>query len=252
MRVVVVAEAERTSGETERADDDVVMALRDVWRTLPAEPPVDAVRDVTLDIARGEWWSIEGPSGSGKSTLLHVLGCLDRATKGTYLLDGLDVADMSDRELAGVRAGRIGFVFQQFHLLPHRSVHENVMLASMYVPSPQRASGRSERAQRAERARDVIDRVGLSARLDFLPTRLSGGERQRVAIARALMNRPPVLLCDEPTGNLDSANTAGVLDLLGELNDDGQTVVVVTHDGEVSARGTRTARMADGRLEVVR
>lgn len=221
---------------------DPVIELRGVWRTMDGEPPVHAVRDVDLVVSTGEWWSIMGPSGSGKSTLLNLIGCLDRPTEGHYLFEGDDVGSLSDAQRSGMRANRIGFVFQQFHLLPHRTVTENVMMADVYR--------RGDRADRRDRAREALDRVGLTDRADFFPTKLSGGERQRVAFARAVMNRPPVLLCDEPTGNLDSVNGAAVLDLLGELNTEGQTIVVVTHDPTVAAVGHETARMSDGALTV--
>ena len=162
-----------------------------------------------LAIWPGEWLAVVGPSGSGKSTLLNVLGLLDRQTEGTYRLDGVDVNELDDLARAGLRGRRIGFIFQAFHLLPHRTVLENVMLAELYVGAPRRG--------RQERALEALERVGLGDRADFLPTRLSGGQRQRAAIARALMAEPSLLLCDEPTGNLDSKSAANVLDILGEL-----------------------------------
>jgi putative ABC transport system ATP-binding protein len=181
-----------------------------------------------------------GPSGSGKSTLLNVLGCLDRPTAGTYRLDGLDVQSLGDRELTALRGQRLGFVFQSFHLLPHRTVLENVMLAELYTGAP--------RAGRRERAGAALDRVGLGHRVDFLPTRLSGGERQRAAIARALVGEPSLLLADEPTGNLDTHNTDAILDLFDQLRRDGLTVVVITHDAHVSDRAARVVRIVDGEL----
>lgn len=217
-----------------------VVELRSVWRTFPAEPPVHALREVNLCIHQGDYVSVVGPSGSGKSTLLNILGCLDRPTAGLHLLDGLDVASLSDDQRAAVRGRRIGFVFQSFHLLAHRSVAENVMLAEIYSHPGQPREGRRERAEAA------LARVGLSHRAGFLPTRLSGGERQRVAIARALVAQPRMLLCDEPTGNLDSRTTASILDLFDELRADGLTLVVITHDDHVSARAASTVRLADG------
>ena len=217
-----------------------VVELRQVWRTFPAEPPVHALRAVDLVIRRGDYVSVVGPSGSGKSTLLNILGCLDRPTAGTYLLDGIDAASLDDGQRTALRGRRIGFVFQAFHLLASRSVVENVMLAELYV-----GSGRAGRRARAE---DALARVGLSHRLGFLPTQLSGGERQRVAIARALVGEPSLLLCDEPTGNLDTRTTDAILELFEELRADGLTLAVITHDEHVSARAARTVRIVDGVL----
>jgi ABC-type lipoprotein export system ATPase subunit len=201
---------------------------------------VVALHDVNLTLAHGSSLAIVGPSGSGKSTLLNVLGCLDRPSTGTYLFDRIDVGALTDDQRAALRAQAIGFVFQTFNLLAHRTVLENVMLAEVYRGEP--SHGRSERALAA------LERVGMSHRVGFLPTRLSGGEQQRVAIARALMGDPSVLLCDEPTGNLDSANTESILALFAELGDAGLTLVVVTHEEEVAARARRRVRMSDGLL----
>jgi len=220
-----------------------VIDLRGLTRSFPGTPPVDALRRVDLTIQRGEYVSVIGPSGSGKSTLLHILGLLDRPTAGDYLLDGVSTATVSEADRAALRGGRIGFVFQAFHLLPHRSVLDNVLLATLYSGVP--------RSERRDRALAALERVGLSHRLDFMPTVLSGGERQRVAIARAVISSPHVLLADEPTGNLDSATSAGVLDLFGELHADGLTLVVITHDPEVSARAQRQVRITDGTLSEV-
>jgi putative ABC transport system ATP-binding protein len=217
-----------------------VVDLRAVGRTFPGSPPVEALRDVDLVVNRGDYVSIVGPSGSGKSTLLHVLGCLDRHTEGTYLLDGIDVAALSDDGRTSARSERIGFVFQAFHLLAHRTAIENVMLGEVYR--------RRSRAGRRDRAAAALDRVGLSHRVDFLPTRLSGGERQRVAVARALIGEPSLLLCDEPTGALDSVNTDSILGLFEELRATGLTLLVITHDDDVSRRALRRVRIADGRL----
>ena len=217
-----------------------VVDLRAVGRTFPGSPPVEALRDVDLVVNRGDYVSIVGPSGSGKSTLLHVLGCLDRHTEGTYLLDGIDVAALSDDGRTSARSERIGFVFQAFHLLAHRTAIENVMLGEVYR--------RHSRAGRRDRAAAALDRVGLSHRVDFLPTRLSGGERQRVAVARALIGEPSLLLCDEPTGALDSVNTDSILGLFEELRATGLTLLVITHDDDVSRRALRRVRIADGRL----
>jgi putative ABC transport system ATP-binding protein len=224
-------------------DPDVVVELRGITRVFPTEPPVHALRGVDLEVRAGDHLAIVGASGSGKSTLLNVLGLLDRPTDGQYLLDGIDTAGLGDRRRAALRGRRIGFVFQSFHLLSHRPVEENVMLAELY-----RGESRSGRLQRAVEA---LDRVGLGHRIGFLPTRLSGGERQRVAIARAIVGRPSMLLCDEPTGNLDSENTASVLSLFDDLRDSGLTIVVITHDDEVARHARRIVRMVDGTLHEV-
>ena len=225
------------------SDDAAVIDLRGLSRTFPGTPPVEALQRIDLVVRRGDYMSIVGPSGSGKSTLLHILGLLDRPTAGDYLLDGVSTATVSEDERAHLRGGRIGFVFQAFHLLPHRTVLDNVLLASLYSGVP--------RAERHDRALAALDRVGLSHRLDFMPTVLSGGERQRVAVARAVISPPHVLLADEPTGNLDSVTSEGVLDLFEELHAEGLTLVVITHDPKVSARAHRQVRIADGRLSEV-
>ena len=217
-----------------------VIELRDLARTYPGPPPVPALRPASLVIEAGDYVAVTGPSGSGKSTLLHLIGLLDTPTAGRYLLDGLDTGALGDRHRSALRGSRIGFVFQAFHLLPYRTAHENVLLAQLYNRAP--------RAFRARAAADALDSVGLGHRLDALPTTLSGGESQRVAIARALVNRPSLLLCDEPTGNLDSRNAATVMELLGELNAAGLTIVVITHDPAVAARARRAVAIRDGEL----
>ncbi len=217
-----------------------VLELSGVGKTYGSEPAVHALADVDLALERGEWLSITGPSGAGKSTLLNVLGCLDHETSGTYLFDGIDTAKLTDGQRAGLRSQRIGFVFQSFHLLPYRTVLENVMLAEVYRKQPA--------ADREARARVAIERVGLSHRVDFLPGKLSGGEQQRVAIARALVGSPSLLLCDEPTGNLDSKTSANLLDLFEKLNKEGLTLVVVTHDENVANRAGRRVHIIDGTL----
>ncbi|MFE5716725.1 ABC transporter ATP-binding protein [Streptomyces sp. NPDC056501] len=216
------------------------MEFRGVGLTYPGPPPVHALRPCELSVDVGEFVAVVGPSGSGKSTFLNVAGLLDAPTEGTYLLDGIDTAALSDADRTALRGRRIGFVFQAFHLMPHRSATENVMLSMVYSAVP--------RAERRTRARDALQRVGLAHRFDALPGRLSGGERQRVAIARALAGRPSLLLCDEPTGNLDSGNAETVLALLGELHTSGMTVVVITHDRDVAARAGRTVTIRDGIL----
>lgn len=216
-----------------------VVDLVDLTRTFPG--PVHALRNVNLQVDPGDYLSIIGPSGSGKSTLLHILGLLDRPTSGEYRLDGMATGSASESDRSALRGGRIGFVFQSFHLLPHRTVLDNVLLATLYSGVP--------RAEREDRARAALDRVGLGHRLDFTPTTLSGGERQRVAIARAVVANPKLLLADEPTGNLDTTNSAGIMDLFDELHRDGLTLVVITHDLAVSARASRRVRITDGMLQ---
>ncbi|WP_449486556.1 ABC transporter ATP-binding protein [Streptomyces avidinii] len=218
-----------------------VIEFQGVGLVYPGPPPVEALRGCELVVRRGEFVTVVGPSGSGKSTFLNVAGLLDSPTAGRYLLDGIDTAELPDRERTALRGRRIGFVFQSFHLLPHRSALENVTLAMLYTEVP--------RAQRLVRAREALAQVGLGHRADAVPGRLSGGERQRVAIARALVGRPSLLLCDEPTGNLDSANAASVLALLDDLHGAGMTVLVITHDPEVARRGQRTLTIHDGRLD---
>src|SRR5262245_11649346 len=221
------------------AEPDRLLDLRKVCKQFGADPVVNALIDVDLELLRGEWLSITGPSGSGKSTLLNILGCLDRPTRGTYLFDGIETTTLSEHERAGLRSRRIGFIFQTFHLLPYRTVLENVMLAEAYRHQTRRG--------RYERAMGEIRRVGLAHRADFLPLKWSGGECQRVAIARALMGSPSLLLCDEPTGNLDSKNTELILELLAQLNSrEGMTIVVVTHDENVASRGSRRVTVKDG------
>jgi ABC-type lipoprotein export system ATPase subunit len=220
-----------------------VVELRGVGRTYGSDPPVQALRGVDLSVHSGDWLAIIGPSGSGKSTLLNVLGCLDRPTAGTYLIDGIDAGALSEDERASLRARRIGFIFQTFHLLGHRTALENVMLADVY------AAG--ERGDRETRAQAALEKVGIGHRRDFLPTKMSGGEQQRVAIARALLGSPQLLLCDEPTGNLDTANTDSVLALFEKLAAEGLTFVVITHDEEVAAHARRVVRIVDGQLTEV-
>jgi putative ABC transport system ATP-binding protein len=217
-----------------------VIELRGVARTYPGPPPVPALRPADLVINPADYVAVTGPSGSGKSTLLHVLGLLDAPTAGTYLLDGLDTSACGDRDRSALRGSRIGFVFQAFHLLPYRTALENVLLAELYNQTP--------RTQRFDRAVNALRGVGLGHRLDALPTTLSGGECQRVAIARALVNRPSLLLCDEPTGNLDSRNAATVMELLDELNAAGFTIVVITHDASVASHARRAIAISDGML----
>jgi putative ABC transport system ATP-binding protein len=224
----------------EPSERAAVVVLEDLWRVFDTEPPVEALRAVNLTVEPSEYLAIVGPSGSGKSTLLNVLGLLDRPTDGRYLLDGIDTATLTDSGRAAERGRRIGFVFQSFHLLSYRTVEENVMLSELYLGT--------SRKDRRRRAIEALERVGMSHRLGFEPIRLSGGERQRVAIARAMLGGPSLLLCDEPTGNLDSRNTESLLDLFDELREAGLTILVITHDMEVARRAQRRVRMVDGEL----
>jgi ABC-type lipoprotein export system ATPase subunit len=217
-----------------------MVRLEGIGRRYDGGAPVVALQDIHLVVHAGEWVAVVGASGSGKTSLLNIVGCLDRQSSGSYWLNGTDVTSLNDRQRAGLRSRHIGFVFQSFHLLAHRSVLENVMLAEIY--------GRRPRPGRARRAREALEAVGLTDRSGFLPTLLSGGERQRVAIARALMGSPQLLLCDEPTGNLDSATTAAILDLIGGLHDAGLTIIMITHDPAVAERAQRQVRLRDGRI----
>ncbi len=218
-----------------------LIELTDVRKTYrTGSLKVTALAGITLGIDDGEYVAVMGPSGSGKSTLMHILGCLDVPTAGHYRLAGEDVSVMSEGQLAHVRNRRVGFVFQQFNLLASMPAWRNVELPLTY-----RDGGRAERRERAIAA---LDRVGLGDRVQHRPGELSGGEQQRVAIARALVTEPDLLLADEPTGNLDSASTADILDLLDELHGSGRTVVVITHEADVARRSQRTVRMLDGRV----
>jgi putative ABC transport system ATP-binding protein len=217
-----------------------VLELDGVEKTYGSEPPVPALRGVSFQVQPGELAAIVGPSGSGKSTLLHLMGTLERPSSGRVEITGLDVARMSDRELAAVRATRIGFVFQLFFLAEHSTLLENVADGLLYAGVPL--------VERLERAAEALTRVGLGDRLTARPTQLSGGEQQRVAIARALVGRPAIVLADEPTGNLDSATGRAIMGLIDELHAQGATIVVITHDHEIAARFPRRLALLDGRI----
>ncbi len=217
-----------------------VLELDGVTKVYGEQPPVSALRGASFSVQRGELVAIVGPSGSGKSTLLHVMGTLERPSSGVVRIGGVDAARLSDRELSLLRAREIGFVFQQFFLAEHATARENVADGLLYAGVPA--------AERYRRANEALERVGLSERANFKPTKLSGGERQRVAIARALVGRPSIVLADEPTGNLDSQTGATVLQLLQTLADGGQAILMATHSADAAAICDRVLHMRDGRM----
>ena len=202
---------------------------------------VPVLKDVSLSVEEGEYVAIMGPSGSGKTTLMNIIGCLDLPTSGSYELSGQDVLACKDRELADVRLNSIGFVFQSFHLLPRESALENVALPLIYAGV--------KKADREKRAAAALERVGLADRVDFKPTQLSGGQKQRVAIARAMVNNPKILLADEPTGALDSKSGKQIMELFDRLNEEGVTIVMITHDAKIASYATRVIRIIDGEIE---
>lgn len=225
------------------SDDDAVIELAEVGRDYPGTPPVRALHSVNFRVSRGDHVAIVGPSGSGKSTLLNILGLLDRPSTGRYFLDGIETGLLTENERAALRGHRIGFVFQDFQLLSQRTALENAAMGALYT-----GIGVAERRARATAA---LNRVGLGHRIDALPKAMSGGEKQRVAVARALVVEPSLLLCDEPTGNLDSKTADQVLDLFDALNGSGTTLLVITHDPRTAARAGRTAEIRDGELTEV-
>jgi len=222
--------------------DSPVIRFRDVYRTYEmGDQVLHALDGVDLDINRNEYVAIVGASGSGKSTMMNIIGCLDRVTKGDYLLEGTSVGDMNENELARIRNREIGFIFQSFNLLSRASALKNVMQPLVYRGIP--------RAERKEKASEALERVGLGDRLESRPNQLSGGQRQRVAIARALIGKPAILLADEPTGNLDSRTSQEIMALIDQVHDNGQTVIMVTHEPDIAAHCQRVIHLADGQIE---
>ena len=219
----------------------MLLEMRDICKDYPqGKDMVHVLKHIDLAIDEGEYLAIMGPSGSGKTTLMNLIGCLDVPTSGTYRLGGEDISQADDNRLADIRNGMLGFVFQSFNLLPRLTARDNVALPLLYA-----GVGKRERSIRAEKA---LDMVGLSDRVDFLPTQLSGGQQQRVAIARAMVNRPRLLLADEPTGALDTASGREVMEIFDELNRGGTTIILITHDRDVGARARHLRRILDGEL----
>ncbi len=221
---------------------DNVIHIRNIIRNFQmGQETVYVLRVIDLDIKRGEYVAIMGPSGSGKSTLMNLLGCLDTPTSGTYILNGADVSEMSDDQLAEIRNKEIGFVFQTFNLLPRTTALENVALPMIYAGA--------SKSERSKRAAEVLTSVGLADRMEHKPNELSGGQRQRVAIGRALVNKPSIILADEPTGNLDSKTSLEIMQLFDEIHKAGNTVIVVTHEEDVAKNAKRVIRLRDGIIE---
>ena len=220
----------------------LVIKIRNITRDFPlGSETVKVLKGIDLDIERGEYVALMGPSGSGKSTLMNLLGCLDTPTSGSYELNGKDVSSMSDDELAEIRNKEIGFVFQTFNLLPRTTALENVALPMIYAGA--------SKAARTERAKEVLSNVGLADRMDHKPNQLSGGQRQRVAVGRALVNRPSIILADEPTGNLDSKTSVEIMNLFNEIHKAGNTVILVTHEEDIADNAHRIISLRDGKVE---
>ncbi len=225
-------------------NDDLVIQLEDVHKVYQmGEEQVNALAGITVSISAGSFWAIMGPSGSGKSTMLNVLGCLDRITRGRYVLEGTDVSTLDDDELSELRLRHLGFIFQSFNLIQQLTVQRNIELPLYYLGW--------DAARSAERAIELAHKVGLEDRLNHRPTELSGGQMQRVAIARALANDPRIFLADEPTGNLDSATGKQILDLLAELNEQGKTIIMVTHEPDIARLAHKRLHMLDGHIEKI-
>ena len=221
---------------------DNVIKIRGIIRDFKlGQETVHVLKGIDLDIERGEYLAIMGASGSGKSTLMNILGCLDTATAGTYILNNKDVSELSDDELADIRNTEIGFVFQTFNLLPRTTALDNVALPMIYA-----GKSKSDRIKRAE---EVLTNVGLSDRMDHRPNQLSGGQRQRVAVGRALVNKPSIILADEPTGNLDSKTSLEIMHLFDDIHKAGNTVIMVTHEEDIAAHAHRIIRLRDGMIE---
>ncbi|EXM39072.1 macrolide ABC transporter ATP-binding protein [Ruminococcus albus SY3] len=219
----------------------MVFELNNIFKDyMQGKEPVPVLKDISLSVDDGEYVAIMGPSGSGKSTLMNIIGCLDKQTKGSFIFDGSDIMKCSDKQLSDIRNTKIGFVFQNFNLLPRQSALENVELPLLYA-------GLS-RKRRHEMAKEALHRVGLEDRMNFNPTQLSGGQKQRVAIARAIVNRPKLLLADEPTGALDTKSGDDVMELFEELNKDGVTIVMITHEPEIAEHAKRVMYIRDGEL----
>jgi len=221
---------------------DLIIKIRNITRDFPlGQEIVKVLKGIDLDIERGEYVALMGPSGSGKSTLMNLLGCLDTPTSGSYMLNGKDVSNMTDDELAEIRNKEIGFVFQTFNLLPRTTALENVALPMIYAGA--------SKSERTERAKKVLTDVGLADRMDHKPNQLSGGQRQRVAVGRALVNHPSIILADEPTGNLDSKTSDEIMNLFNEIHKAGNTVILVTHEEEIAENAHRIIRLRDGMVE---
>lgn len=219
----------------------MILELKNIYKTyIQGSMEVPVLKDINLSVDEGEYVAIMGPSGSGKSTLMNIIGCLDKATEGTYILDGQEIGNYKDKELSYIRNKKIGFVFQTFNLLPRQSALDNVGLPLQYAKIPL--------WERKARCEEVLDMVGLSDRMNFKPTQLSGGQKQRVAIARAMVNQPKILLADEPTGALDSKSGLQVMDLFDKLHSNGATIIMITHSQEIAQRADRIIKIIDGEL----